>query len=383
MIGRKFRGQGVGIYLSGVLLCIVINLFRMIIILSGYFSTKSQNFRKIKLYYDISTGGYSKKKPAWQTILFRFADLLLITPLLSWVAVVWIIIAYVRSYIDKVPLPEKIKEINFKLSSAGLSPDKVKECLSEIATFYGYPDAGFRTLTDSEDGDPNWFVFSPPEDETDWYSDMQLNPELKRYIIYTHSPDYDYQSYTTYEYKIENTDIYSRVIEEKSEHMGDPDAEYDIKDNVVLESDVRERMSKSMLFNSEKDIKEKIGELRRDVQWQKIENPRFKYFIMFRHGDAFKDDDIRKFFRAELERLKGGYTMLEQEVKKLGGFILPLEDERAKFGRIHWADGLPEEKVKMLQDLYDTSEKFKISHYELHNSDKITEELTSYLDKIN
>ncbi len=381
MISEKFRGVRVGIYLSGVLLCILINLFRLVVILSGYFSTKSQNLRKVKLYYDISTGSYSKKKPTSWSILFLFADMLFITPLLSWIAVIWIIFVFAKRHIDKVPVPEKIKEVDFKLSSVGLPADKVKECLSEIATFYGYPDAGFRTLTDSEDDDPNEFVFSP-QTEDSWHSEMQLHPETKQYTIYMHTPDYDFQSYTTHEYKIENSEIYSRVTEDKDEHMGQVNPEYDIKDNVVLESDVRERMAKSVLRNSDKDIDEKIAQLRKDVQWQKLDNPRFKYFIMFRHSDVFKDADLKKYFRAELERLKSGYVALEQEVKRRGGFILPLEDDRSKYGRIHWADDLPDDKAAILQDLYDNTGKFNISYYELHTLDKITEELTLYLSKI-
>jgi len=183
------------IYLSGVLLCILINLFGIVATFFGYFSTKSKNFRKINLYYNISTGSYSKKKPTWWAILFYFADMLLITPLLSWVAIIWRIIGYIRRYIDKVPVPERIKEVNFKLSSIELPADKVKVCLNEIAAFYGYPDAGFRTLSDSEDDDPNLFVFGPALEEYDWNCEMKLNPPLKQFTITMQPPDP--QTFTT------------------------------------------------------------------------------------------------------------------------------------------------------------------------------------------
>src|SRR5208283_2896437 len=105
------------IYLSGVLLCIAINLLRLVVILFGLSSTKSKNFRRVNLYYDMTTGGYSKRKPSRWTLVFRFADMLLISPLLSWIGVIWIVVGYVKAHVNKVPVPEKIKEINFKLSS--------------------------------------------------------------------------------------------------------------------------------------------------------------------------------------------------------------------------------------------------------------------------
>jgi hypothetical protein len=282
-------------------------------------------------------------------------------------------------FINKVSVPEKIKEVNYKLSSIELPTDKVKECMNEIASFYGYSDAGFRTLSDSEDDDPDEFVFDPAEGENDWYSEMQINPSLKQYTINTHSPDYGSSNTTLYEYKIDNAELYSRVIESKHEYYTDVD--YDIKDNVVLENDVRKSISKSIL-SSQKDIDDKLARLKSDVEWQKV-LPRFKYFIMFRHGDIFKDTELKKYFRSEIERIKSGYAALEQEVTKLGGFIAPIDkDDLLKYMRIRWDNDLSEDKVTLLRELNDNTEKFSISNYELYNLDKIIKELTLYLNKL-
>jgi len=81
------------IYLSGVALCIGINVFRLVVILFGFSSTKSKNFRRVKLYYDITTGGYSKQKLSRSALTFRFVDMFLISPLLSWIGVIWTMLA--------------------------------------------------------------------------------------------------------------------------------------------------------------------------------------------------------------------------------------------------------------------------------------------------
>jgi len=368
------------IYLSGVALCIGINVFRLVVILFGFSSTKSKNFRRVKLYYDITTGGYSKQKLSRSALTFRFVDMFLISPLLSWIGVIWTIVAYVRAHVNKAPVPEKIKEVNFKLSSMELPEDKVKACLNEIASFYGYSDPGFRTLTDNEDDDPNEFVFSPAEDKDDWYSEMRLNPSANQYTIYTHSPDYAGQYTALYEYKIDNTELHSRVIESKNEWYVEVD--YDIKDNVVLESNVRERMSKSPLPSSAEDIDAKIAELKSEVEWQTLRS-RLKYFIMFRHGDIFKDADLKKYFRSEIERLKTGYRALEQEAAKLGGSIIPFnKDDFSTYMRIRWDEELPPDKVEMLRTVHKNIEQFNISHNEFYELEKITNELTSYLNKL-
>ncbi len=368
------------IYLSGVLLCIAINLLRLVVILFGLSSTKSKNFRRVNLYYDMTTGGYSKRKPSRWTLVFRFADMFLISPLLSWIGVIWIVVGYVKAHVNKVPVPEKIKEINFKLSSLELPADKVKECLNEIASFYGYSDPGFRTLTDNEDDDPNEFVFDPAEDKDDWYGEMQLNPSLKQYMIYTHFPDYSGQYRTLYEYKIDNAELHSRVIESKNEYYVEVD--YDIKDNVVLENDVRERMSKGPLPSSPEDIDAKIAQLKGEVEWQEVRS-RFKYFIMFRHGDIFKDADLKKYFRSEIERLKNGYRGLEEEATKLGGSIVPFnKDDFSTYMRIRWDKELPSDKVAMLRGLHENIEQFNVSDNEFHELEKITNELTSYLTRL-
>ncbi len=50
---------------------------------------------------------------------------------------------------------------------------------------------------------------------------------------YRHTPDYDSVFNSEHEYRIEGTNVFARLLEDKVEHY--TDVEYRVKDNVVLE----------------------------------------------------------------------------------------------------------------------------------------------------
>lgn len=106
----------------------------------------------------------------------------------------------------------------------------------------------------------------------------------------------------------------TRIIEAKSEYI--TGTEYEIIDNAVLEYDISNRMSSHHEYR-QKDIDEKISRLKIDIQWNNNYNNRIKYFIMFRHSDLFHDNELRQYFRSELERIKASYKAVEEIINKL------------------------------------------------------------------
>lgn len=279
------------------------------------------------------------------------------------------IIAAIEEVLEKRP--------DFNYQDALDKLDELQVIIPEIITSV----KGSFVPKDDRDSDYNIFAYAPAEDEDDWHSEMRLIPSAKRYMIYSRTPDYLGQYKTRYEYKIEGDEIYIRVIESRSEYISDID--YDIKDNVVLENEVRERMSESAICSDPEEIDRKINELNEDIKWQEI-NKRFKYFIMLRHRHSFSGLDFKKYYRSELERIKNGYSYLDKEVKKNGGYIVKEDmDNDFSYIRIGWDDDLPEDEVEKLSELYNNLDQFNISHYEIENIDKIIDELTSYLDKLN
>lgn len=367
-------------YLSGVLLAFVINVVRSIFIISNLFSTKTKNFNNIKMYYEITTGGYSKTKTSKIKYAMIFGELLVVSPLFSWLSIGVFAIALIKIYIKKGQIPEKIKEINFKLSSIELPKENVKECLNELALFYGLPATDFRTLSDDEDYDSNELILEVPRRDYDWPAELYLDKESKRYTITTRSPDYSSTHTTTYEYKFDNPKIYSRTIEHKFEYY--LEAEYDIKDGVVLEKEVREKYSESNFRSSEVEVEERLRELYERVEWSEPAQ-RIKYFIMFRHGDMLNDFELKKYFRSEAERIQSGCSHLTREVEKIGGYVVPPDfDEFSSFARIRKKDDASPEDRDSLDKLTQDPSKFNISFYEFNDSEKILEELNLYISRL-
>jgi len=369
------------IYLTGVFVAALINLIKLVVIFFLLSSTKSKNLKKVGLYFNPVAGNYISEKTSWKYMVFLTCDMLFITPLLSWLSVGYAIFNYIRGAVNKVPVPEAVKELNFKLSSVDLPKEIVQDYMKGVAKFFGLNDTAFdaRTIDDDDDVDHDLFILEPAEKEDDWYRDIRLDRSAKYYTMYSRTPDYLQQFTSIHEYKFEGTDLWTRTVEDKEESAGDRDS-WDIKDNVVLEYDVRTRMANGRWY-SEEDIANKIIDLRSEVEWHEIKLNRIKYFIMFRHSDLFLNIELRKYFRSEFERIKHGYKIFEDEVIRLGGYIVndpyflvkPNED-MAEENLIK----LRESKVMEEENL----NKLGVSYAELSEADIIKQELEKYLDKL-
>ena len=75
---------------------------------------------------NLTEGQLTKEKPSAGKVAFYVVDILILTPLLSWLYVGYQIDMFVKARINKAAVPEKLKEINFKLSSIDLPKEQVK-----------------------------------------------------------------------------------------------------------------------------------------------------------------------------------------------------------------------------------------------------------------
>lgn len=368
------------LYVLGVIIAFIVNILRGVFALSNLISVKSRNFRKLKLYYDFTSGGYVKTKTSITKYILIFGELLIISPLFSWLSIGWFSFNLIRGFIKKGQVPEKIKEINFKLSSADLSKEKIKECLDQLAEFYGYPKVDFRTISDEEEYDSDELVIEFADEETHWGVDVYLNKEQNQYTLTARSPDYSSKHTHVDEYKFENSKIYSRSIDHKFEYY--VDEEYDLKDGVVLEDEIRKKNAESSFPQSEERIQEKIAELHESTKWSEPRR-RIQYFILFRHDDFLNDSELRHFFRAEVNRIQKGCSNLKDEVESLGGYIVaPDFDEFASFSRIRTKEETSEENQKMISALSKDPSKFNITYEEFNESEKLLEELRLYISRL-
>jgi len=369
-----------GYYLVGVIIAFLINVVRLFINIITGFSQRVKNIQKLGTQYNIFDGKCYKEKPTPGKVAFYIADALIITPLLSWLYVCYSVFKIVEARINKAPVPEKLKEINYKLSSIDLPKENVKECMNEIARFYGAEDAGFDDRNPYDDEyDKNTYVITSGSGRNDWNVKLEIDKKSRTFAINARDPDFC-EHIDTYEYKFEGTELWTRTIEAKHKY---PDrTEYDIKNGVVMEQDYRDRL-KDSLFSSPEEVEKKIQELYSEINWEENPNSAFRYFILFRHGDLFDDISTKRFLQSEYERITYGFKRLEERVNKLGCSICKEEIMPGNFICCD-NDNTPEESLVELREIEfgDGMANYNITYGEFSRYEQLVEDLELYLSKL-
>lgn len=328
-------------YIQGLFISFLIGFVKVCISISTLFSIRARNLKKIGLYYSLMSGGFTNTKPnsAIKFVLYS-TYVLLIAPIFSWLSVAsasWGVIAWLSK---RSPVPEKIKEIQWKIAHFDLTKDQLIELQEEIAKITGNPGP-IRTGEPSEsegNDDPSTLVLDPGE----WYSEVRAIPSQRLLKFHTHTPDYDFESNSTFEYKFEESQLLARLIEHTSHHY--TDIERHVKDGVVLESEIRKRAEGSS-FRLTK-VEDEIAKYTEQVQWQPFDRYDVRFFVMAQHPDLFPHRELRRLARLELERIKLATENVNQLAKKLG---VEIEETSEGFSFMHPETGTEEMKTKAEQ----------------------------------
>ncbi len=174
-----------------------------------------------------------------------------------------------------------------------------------------------------------------------------------------------------YEYRIDGTEVFFRLIEDESEDIGRP-KEQDVRDGVVQESAIRERSENKPYYVRKPD--ETIASLKQQVEWQKLDSWRFQGFKYFLLSKKLPKRDARRFLRQELERLKIGTAAFFKEAEKYG-----LEKDDNSLDRLRFAEGKPRPTDEEIKKLFDSTESFGIKQLEFSWGKKLTAQLEQLL----
>lgn len=195
------------------------------------------------------------------------------------------------------------------------------------------------------------------------------------------------QTYTTYhrddstfiqkyEYKINGTDVYERVLEQHQSGLG-----YDtfkIRDGVVIESEIRrEYREHSLVAKCFGSIEERINEYKKETEWHKMTVCETKYFILSKHPEYNSKNEFRRFLRTEEERLKNGIEQFKIFVSKYNEFIIQkdnnmfpyplskkeineevIEKIRSEYQKFMKNNNINENETENTQDILDTIAKY-------------------------
>lgn len=294
------------IYLAGVLIVFVLMVIRIISSISISFSLRARNMKKVGLYYHFVMGNFSKDKPNTFNLILGIFTMIVIEPLLSWINVVITIWKYISIYANKSPVPEYLKEYQFKLSHFNLTKEEIERMGRELAKKQGLE------IVDEVDDDN---VIT--ENSNGFVNEYTVYPSKMEYHYHYHTPDYDCQSDAIFKYQIEGVKVKSKLIEGYNSSLFNRkiEREYEVKDNVVLESNIREKEKNN------KNIDRKIQELKSQTEWNDLWYYKLTYLILSKHSEIISNEEFRKYLRQEIERIRTGV----QKIIKLSednGFIV-------------------------------------------------------------
>lgn len=366
-------------YFYGVLLALLIGFVRVCISVSILFSQRAHNLKKIGLCYNPFQGNFTPSNTTtgakFSKFIFYLFYVLILAPIFSWLSVISFVVGVIARLTNKAPIPECIKEIQFKLANVDLSKDQMIELQTEISKLLGI---NLRILT-GETIDEDDLTYVLKQDK--WYIEVCVEPTNKKFSIYSHYPDdYSSQFYSSYEYRFEGTKLFARLLEEHADHYGK--LEYQVKDNVVLEGELRKRDSElsERIRVFAKDIEEELKRLREEIEWYEYNDVVVKFFIMSKHPEIFPAKEYKKAVRRELERIKNSTEQLISRARESGAMITENAEN-------NWGDpftipeNCDESTIAKIRDIFapESLSKQGISWKELCDRKKIENDLLKFL----
>jgi len=169
-----------------------------------------------------------------------------------------------------------------------------------------------------------------------------------------------------YEYRLEQTDVLCRLIENQYEDIGVP-KQHDVRDGVIMESEIRKRDAESHFHITK--VEDTIADLKAEIEWHKMDSMSWrglKYFII---SKKLPQPDARRYLRQELERLKAGEAAFFNAAETLG---LERDEGSTYVDRLKVADGKTAPPDEEIPKLFKSTESFGITQLEFSWGKKLT-----------
>jgi len=187
---------------------------------------------------------------------------------------------------------------------------------------------------------------------------------------------FTHHSSADYEYRIDGTSVFCRLIEDWHNEPGVPQYQ-NVRDGVVLESAIRGRNNAAWRewfhgFN----VDDEINPVRKEVKWHEMEAVSWhglKYFIL---AKKLPQPDALRYLRQELERLQTGAAAFFKEAEKYG---LKRDDNSRLIDRLRVAEGKTQPPDHEIQKLFASAENFGITDLEFSWERKLTRVLEKLL----
>lgn len=347
------------IYWSWYTIAFILEIISIIIAFSEKYSIKAKNFSKVWIYYSFAKLNFIKwNKPWFFSNFFWIIFILLINPFFSWIMVFIIWYWFISLINEKISTPEKLKEIQYKLWASLLNEEEVKKLIRESASFM------WKDIIFEDEEDDNFLIINWTNNIDDFYVTLVLYKFEKTFLIRNRYPDYDRVIESKYTYKIEENNLFIKLLERKIEGKFEK-SYYEVEDWVVILSEIIDKKEES-----------ELKELEKEIEWNTNYNYKIKYYILSKHPEILPQNEFKKIIRKELERIKLWFIKISDFCKKCGVEVIYNEEwKNYYFNSIN--DNFDYEKF--WKDLENFLENINYKKWEIEKYNEIIETLNSYL----
>ncbi len=356
-------------YISWCIVEFVLCLISLISKLIEKHSQMSRNFEKIWFYYRLSSGKYElKKQTKWKEFLSVIWNIFL-NVIFSRISVTIFIYSWIKSLIEKSRLPDKMKEINFKLKHKNLDKDEMLSLWNEGNEYLWYDERSYYYKLDDEVAEyKDWVLtwwYELDLWDRGWIESAQVSPNINR-IFWL-----EWGRGRAFEYRITWTKLLVKCMQYDVKNW----TEYAIKNWKINETTLKTWYAAG---NHNETEEEYINSFRELCDRHVLKNIRVTTFVLYVEQDIKKESEKmgKEKFNSLIDSKISDLEKCEKEIKELLGKYKSLKDVE-DWDKLNKTQKKEQEEYR--KEFEKIEEKYWCSHFEEgEEKEKIIEELNSY-----
>lgn len=252
---------------TGWLIAVGIGLWRLGALVVNACSVRTANLKLIGGHFSPWTGLYNASAPASLTIYSFFAAyVLLVAPLFSWLSVGMFALTLVNNWRKQAALPEKLKELSYRLNHVRMTEEQVRALDAEFKSFHaGRPISPTPELVKLDvvtdwHKDGNRLELSLESGE--WFEDFMIDRDTKDFTWTAGHSDHSGDNESTGKYRVDpDGRVYLKTLDDHVDRYGE--VSHRIRYGVVCEAELRAEAKKRTFLLT--DVEDDIAAYRRSI----------------------------------------------------------------------------------------------------------------------
>lgn len=283
-------------------------------------------------------------------LIWHIINTFIFTPLFSWIYFFVLIILKLKEKKLKKEIPqsklERIKELNYKIKYSVLTKEEMESIRKELREWWifheyeklekeseEYPETitNDTDIDESEDEDIEEYEYIIRDKDNDWiyeHEEIRIQPTKKRYILEHHCSDIWWDS--TYEYKIQGTNVLHKCTEEYEYQRARYYPEWEIwckmiQNNKVMKWNIIEYVNTikkswddnyhegtSIIEDNINETDKRIEECQKVCKWHEEWNISVNCFIL---SKELSTEEFKNYLISEIDKIKYTKELIKNHLK--------------------------------------------------------------------